>query len=504
MTDPEIRYYRLSILVIWAFSLLRLAYISAGFLELAADEALYWNWSRHLDWSYISKGPAIAYLIALTTSLIGNTELGIRFAAPLLSLGAGYLMLATSRSMGMSSRAGFHAVVLLNIIPLFTAGGILMTPDTPLFFCWALGFLVFWNLISKQEISARWAALGFIIGVGFLAKFTMVLFVFCMVIIIILDRDCRAFIKRKGIYLCLFIVVLCCFPVLYWNYKHGFVTFRFLWELGGGHRGLHFDFKHLAEFILGQVGVVSPILFVLMAISLTWGFRNYLNEGDKRGLVLASFSVPVLSLFLLKSIQSPVYVNWPSVGYYTGILSLAAWEDRKSQNSRLLKAFYRTGIVFAFLLSLLALSFPVFPRFGIHLPINIDPTTKQLGWRELALRIESMPSWRKAPPGKKPFILTEYYSVTSAMAFYLEGHPQAYLVNVGQCGDSEYDYWPTFNRHIGEDCIYVRRGDGDIEQKIRGAFECIEPPTTWILKNGSYEIKRFKLFDCHTFRGMNQ
>src|SRR5262245_31657226 len=32
-------------------------------LELAPDEAHYWDWSRHLDWSYYSKGPLVAWLI---------------------------------------------------------------------------------------------------------------------------------------------------------------------------------------------------------------------------------------------------------------------------------------------------------------------------------------------------------------------------------------------------------------------------------------------------------
>src|SRR6266849_1264654 len=32
-------------------------------LDLAPDEAHYWDWSRHLDWSYYSKGPLVAYLI---------------------------------------------------------------------------------------------------------------------------------------------------------------------------------------------------------------------------------------------------------------------------------------------------------------------------------------------------------------------------------------------------------------------------------------------------------
>src|SRR5579871_3650657 len=41
-------------------------------LDLAPDEAHYWDWSRHLDWSYYSKGPLIAYLIRAGCVLAGS------------------------------------------------------------------------------------------------------------------------------------------------------------------------------------------------------------------------------------------------------------------------------------------------------------------------------------------------------------------------------------------------------------------------------------------------
>src|SRR6516162_8030467 len=41
-------------------------------LDLAPDEAHYWDWSRHLDWSYYSKGPLVAYLIRLSCTLAGD------------------------------------------------------------------------------------------------------------------------------------------------------------------------------------------------------------------------------------------------------------------------------------------------------------------------------------------------------------------------------------------------------------------------------------------------
>src|SRR5262245_17059905 len=62
-------------------------------LDLAPDEAHYWDWSRHLDWSYYSKGPVIAVLIRLSCMLfgtfsqqvMGNEALAVRLPAVLCS-----------------------------------------------------------------------------------------------------------------------------------------------------------------------------------------------------------------------------------------------------------------------------------------------------------------------------------------------------------------------------------------------------------------------------------
>src|SRR3954453_14218965 len=64
-------------------------------LELAADEAHYWDWSRHLDWSYYSKGPLVAWVIRasrffladLSTRLVGSEMLAVRLPAVAFSAG---------------------------------------------------------------------------------------------------------------------------------------------------------------------------------------------------------------------------------------------------------------------------------------------------------------------------------------------------------------------------------------------------------------------------------
>src|SRR3989442_8481822 len=85
--------YRLTAaLLIVAAAVLHLVYLACNCpLDLAPDEAHYWDWSRHLDWSYYSKGPLVAWLIhvscavfgSLSQALTGTDMLAVRLPAVL-------------------------------------------------------------------------------------------------------------------------------------------------------------------------------------------------------------------------------------------------------------------------------------------------------------------------------------------------------------------------------------------------------------------------------------
>src|SRR5579863_8136000 len=86
----SLRWALVAALLVAASAGLRIAYLAKSCpLDLAPDEAHYWDWSRHLDWSYYSKGPLVAYLIrggcevfgSASQALIGNQMLAVRLPA---------------------------------------------------------------------------------------------------------------------------------------------------------------------------------------------------------------------------------------------------------------------------------------------------------------------------------------------------------------------------------------------------------------------------------------
>src|SRR5204862_111963 len=98
-SDHRWRYRSIAALLIIAAAGLRLAWLIHSSLDLAPDEAHYWDWSRHLDWSYYSKGPLVALLIRGSCALFGpwsEAHTGsLALAVRLPAVACGALLLAS-------------------------------------------------------------------------------------------------------------------------------------------------------------------------------------------------------------------------------------------------------------------------------------------------------------------------------------------------------------------------------------------------------------------------
>ena len=123
-------------------------------LDLAPDEAHYWDWSRHLDWSYYSKGPLVAWLIRLSCwlaggwseALVGSEMLAVRLPAvvcgSLLLVSLYVLMVQVYRR----EEPALVVVALALTTHLISACSTLMTIDSPYTCLWG------WALVDRKSV----------------------------------------------------------------------------------------------------------------------------------------------------------------------------------------------------------------------------------------------------------------------------------------------------------------------------------------------------------------
>jgi len=475
---------RILVFVLTALSIFRVYYITEGPLDLSPDEAHYWDWSRRLDISYYSKGPVIAYLIWSGTKIFGDSVFGVRGFAILFSLLSSLILYLLGKTM-YDEKTGIYSALIYQIVPIFAAFGIGMSIDSPFLFFWTLSLLLFYLAVRDNSIK-DWIALGVTIGLGLLTKYLMAFFYLSGLLYILSIKEKRRLLLSPAPYLTTIISILLFSPVIIWNWEHDWVTLRH--TLGQTHlsEGAVFSAKSFFEFIGSQFGVISPVLFIFI-IYIVVRLR-------KENPFVFWFSVPMLVFFLLKSIQGKVQANWPMTAYVVGVIGFSAYIRDFSSFRGLKKA----AVISAIVISLGMTSIGHFPSL-INLPPKKDPSARLRGWRSLGTEISSIRKQMK----KETFIFSDSYQVTAELAFYTEGKPFVYCINLGR-RMNQYDIWPGFEGLVGYDAIFVKMGRHELPTELKDLFEGYERHIFEAEDKKGKKIREFSIFILRNFKGMER
>lgn len=499
--------YKIYFLIFLVFVVsIRILYIWNGPFGLTPDEAHYWEWSRRLDLSYYSKGPAVAYIIAFFTAIFGDTEFGVRIGAVLASLASSVLLYVITRDVFKSDRAAFFSALLPNFTPLYSVGSILMTTDAPFIMAWGLCVYLLRNAV-KEESWTYWYMAGLIAGIGLLSKYTMAMIFPCFFLYLIFIRNDRCWLFRKEPYIALFISLIIFSPVIFWNMKYDWVTIKHTMGQAHVEAGIRLSIGSFLEFIGGQVGLLTPFIFTgLIYGVLKCGFLGYRNN-NRDYLFLFFMSAPVLFFFLLKSIQGKVQGNWAAAGYFTAFIATAGiWDEiykRYERGKSKGKGVLSLLIFFAFLIGITSnvlVHYPVLlESIGIKGVRERAPYNRIIGWREAGKEIGKVYSEMKRE--KDVFIISDTYQNTSELAFYMPGNPIVYNVYSGNRRMNQYDIWPGYDSFIGRDGLYIKGGDTDIEQMVADAFDICKGEMKEIDSEGRL-VRKLTIFRCYNFKGM--
>ncbi len=442
----------------------RILYVLSEHIDLSTEEAQYWLWSKHLDWSYYSKPPLIAYLNFISTSILGDTVIGVRINAILIGFLVAVFSFLFMKYLFKDEKLAFLTSVFLYGIYSYNFSSIFFLTDSPLLLFWALITFYFYKAV-KENNPKDWILTGIFGGLGFLSKYSMVFF-FPIALIYLFIKNRKIF-KEKWFYYSILIASIFTLPVIIWNFQHDFVTFKHVGHLEGAEVkeiSLSQSINYILDYIGGQIAINSIFLFPFFIYVAYRGFKDRKKEEI---FYLWFPAITVFLFFLYIAFKKKVEANWPVFAYYSFFLLTYYYIH--------VKKWFKVALI-PFLLSVFSVIVffytPILDMIGLGkiLPPKKDPTKRVIGWKELGLKVTNIVDHLKTD---KYFIFSHSYHIASEMAFYVKGHPQTYCINLGR-RMNQFDLWEGIDKFSNKGYYGIYVSDKPISDRVLKGFKKLE------------------------------
>lgn len=480
-------YWMAGILI--AIALLKI-YIFSHF-DLHSEEAQYWIWSKHLQLSYYSKPPLIAYLNWISTSVFGDTVFAIRINAVIIGLLTSLVTYLLAYELFKNQSTAIFAAIVTNVFPLILSNSIFFLTDSPLLLFWLCCMLFYWKAAETGK-PVWWVLFGISLGLGALSKYSIFLIFFPLVLFS--WKHHREIFASRYFYFSILVGLILFSPVIYWNVGQNGVGFLHLFGLTGLNDHDHTISRvisNMLEYTLGQIFILLPFYqYKLLYLK----FRNRSLTKQMEFLIFPAISM--FLVFLVVSIirNSGVYINW-TIYAYTGIPIVFAYF---ATTEKWVKLNFRISMAMGLVLLLfIALTGPS----NKTLPLgNSNPLNKTIGWSQLAGKIDSL---KNSMPDGSFYVFSTDYHITSEMWFYLKGQPETYLLNLNS-RMTQFDLWPGIEqfRNTNKTGIYVNLEQ--ITPEIAEGFSTILKEDSCVIYSQNRRIRTFHIYFLHGLKGFQE
>jgi hypothetical protein len=304
-----------ALLLVAVLTALRIA--TAAFLPLSFDESYFWLWSKRLAISYFEHPPLIAFAIRAGTTLLGDTELGVRLAPLCASVAASWAVWRAGTVLFAHTPHAWTACVYFNITLMVASQGMAATPD--IFVMAAAAFLLLAIAELQRTQDGRWwVGAGLALGVAMLAKYTAFFLGLSVCLWTFATPQGRRWLKSPWLYAAALVALICLLPNLVWNEAHGWMSFKYQFgRVVAGKVGI----RHIFEFVGAQLALGSPAILLLAGIGLVRASHRI--AWSKPIAIAVALVWPAILYFAIHGLHDRVQGNWPSF-IYPALAILAA------------------------------------------------------------------------------------------------------------------------------------------------------------------------------------
>ena len=370
--------------VLIAFGVLRLVFWLTAFPN--PDEAYYWLWGQHPDWSYYDHPPLNAWVQGIFTAALGRSTLTLRLPNLISSGVIGYTYYRIVRYLYRDRVQSYFGFVILLVLA------------SPLYFlflglAWHDHLLIMFSLVSAyllitfldryvlEQKGGNWRLYGSAVAIALaiLCKYNSVFVPLGFFAAIIADRRLRPFLRDRRLYLAIAIASSALIPILIWNLSNGFQSFHYYVD-----RSIH--------PINGGIKLESCLAFIgisLLVVSPFYWRGFYQSFKQPSSLIRADSVYPIVAFWIfivstviltIISLISAALYYWNITAYLLLFPLLPAYFNRvSSSESKAFFGFQVYGLLFA---TLLVIHYCFLPLSAL-ISQDADPDSRMLyGWNE--------------------------------------------------------------------------------------------------------------------------
>jgi hypothetical protein len=499
----------------WSVGLLLLSLLAhavlASSFHLSPDETQYALYSVNLGWSYFDHPPLVGW-VQWPWAQLGGHDVLMRIV-PMLSwalAALGLMILTAELAPTQKTLAARAALLLWSLSPIPHLLGLALVPDTLLLPITCALMVVTWRLCGLPQARSwrLWLALGLLLGLAGLTKYTAVLLAVGVVLALLLAHGPRLLTWPQPWVATLLAAVLIS-PVILWNATHDWISFAYQFSHAKGNA----DWRpsRVAAFLLVQM--LGYGLLLSVGAWSAWRLSRQTHDtvaGEPKTMSIplfcGCFGLPTLLLLTYLSGRGSTLPHWSATAW-AALVPVAAlgctvlWQTRR-KTTLALGAFQ---VVSCTVVAVLMLSGGIASERGEQASsapgqkvpgTQFNPIADLYGWDTAARRAQTLAT-AKTDGSKTPTLAVFNWTLASRIAWYAGPKP----VKVVQRHLDQFGlWWGVLER--GENVLLVDWSQMSFAPPVEAdQFERCELLDQQPVMRWGRQIAHFSFMLCRNWQG---
>jgi hypothetical protein len=198
---------------------------------LHRDELQTLSDALHMEWGFVAYPPLTPFVERVSMAVFGHWLIGLRMASVIAQAAVIVVTGLMARELGGGRLAQVTAAVATALAPLALFEGTEFQYTTFDYLWWVLIAYFVIRLLKSDD--PRWClAIGAVIGIGLMTKYTMAFYVAGIVAGAVLTRA-RKYLASGWFWGGIAIAFVICLPNVIWQWRHDFISYHFLHYIHG-------------------------------------------------------------------------------------------------------------------------------------------------------------------------------------------------------------------------------------------------------------------------------